>query len=228
MFPEFKCDHIASIDFVRFYASAFDGEQIGQAYFERLENFPLELRANIKLLLHQVARMIWLGDRIDEIAKGRPAFQVMFALIAAELAAKIRYGYNGEGQSRKFVHRFFEEICSDEHRAILGQAFRRVGGCLDVRGAVDYLYGARCDVVHMGAYYDVSLVKSGHTHVARINEKIDKKLTAQGYDPDMLNAASMLTTNFDVEELRMIVLEGAIRAADALIQARDGTPPTMS
>src|SRR6266540_4539575 len=173
MFPEFKCDHIACIDCVKFYAAAFGGGEASQTYFKRLENLPLELRENIKLLLHQVARMIWLGDRIDEVAKGRPAFQVMFALIAAELAAKIRYEYNGEGQSRKFVHRFFEEICSDEHRAILGQAFRRIGGYLDVRGAVNYLYGARCDVVHMGSYYDVSLVKSGHTHVARINEKID-------------------------------------------------------
>jgi len=72
----------------------------------------------------------------------------------------------------------------------------------------------------MGSYYDVSLVKSGHTHVARINEKIDKRLLDQGYDAEMLNAASMLTTNIVVEDIRMIVLEGAIRAADGLIQEK--------
>jgi hypothetical protein len=227
MFPEFKCDHIACIDFVKFYASAFGGEQASQAYFERLENLSLELRGRIKLLLHQVARMIWLGDRIDDLAKGRPAFQVMFALIAAELAAKIRYDFQEEGQSRKFVRRFFEDICTDEHRAVLGRAFRRVGGYLDVRGAVDYLYSTRCDVVHMGAYYDLSLVKSGHSHVARIQEKIPRNLASHEYEPEMLNAALMVTTDFDVQELRGIVLEGAIRAADALRESAGALPPKV-
>jgi hypothetical protein len=206
MFPEYKCDHIAEINYAEFYSRAFGDAASAHDYFARLEPLPQDTRATVMLLLHQVARMVWVADRLDDLARGRPAFQVMFYLIAAELAAKIRFNFAGIGQSRKHVHRFFEEICTDKHRAILARAFGLVGGgCLDVKPAVDLLYNVRCDVVHMGAYYGFSLRESGYTLVAQV-------------------ADLSVTTNLSVEQLRQIVLEGAKLAADWLI-AHTGTGP---
>src|SRR2546422_2074924 len=39
-------------------------------------------------------------------------------------ASKLVFNFNSEGQSRRYVHRFFKEICGDAHRERLSQAFR--------------------------------------------------------------------------------------------------------
>lgn len=209
MFPEFKCDHIADIDFERFYATALGGAGASGEFFAFIAGLPLELTSKVKPLLHQVARMVWVGDRIDDLARGRPAFQVMFYLIAAELAAKLRFDFQGRGKSREYVHKFFEEICSDEHRCVLAQAFQNSGGhSLNVRKAADYLYDIRCDVVHMGSYYLSTLAHNGHRFIVQAADEPHK----------------MMTTTFGIEQLRAIVLEGAVNAANALIQENSSLP----
>ena len=126
----------------------------------------------------------------------------MFYLIAAELAAKLRFDFQGRGKSREYVHKFFEEICSDEHRCVLAQAFQNSGGhSLNVRKAADYLYDIRCDVVHMGSYYLSTLAHNGHRFIVQAADEPHK----------------MMTTTFGIEQLRAIVLEGAVNAANALI-----------
>jgi hypothetical protein len=39
---------------------------------------PPDSYSEAKIILHQTARMLWLADQIDEVAKGRPAFQILF------------------------------------------------------------------------------------------------------------------------------------------------------
>lgn len=95
--------------------------------------------------------MLWLADRIEQVARGRPALLILFYLIAAEAVAKLVMGFRGEGESRRHVRIFFENICSQRHRSILANAFMTgFGGPLTLRKAVDLLYSVRCDVVHEG------------------------------------------------------------------------------
>ncbi len=107
--------HIADIDFPAFYASAFPNAGDSVRFFEEVEALPSASRQRVKAVLHQAARMLWLADRIDDVARGRPALQILFFLIAAEAVAKLAFNFSHEGKSRHYVHRFFEEICGDAH-----------------------------------------------------------------------------------------------------------------
>lgn len=190
--------HIATIDFVQFYTPAFGGnEENTRKFLDSLESLPADRRLP-KVVLHQAARMIWLADRMDEIAKGRPALQVLFLLIAAEAVAKMVFGYANEGQSKRYVHRFFGEICTDHHRSKLDKSFAytSIGPFLTSVEAIDLLYRVRCEVAHEAMYYQFHL---------RDEADSTPHLTSVG--------ATTLITLMSVEDLRQIVLEGAVEAS---------------
>jgi hypothetical protein len=159
---------------------------------------------NAKIILHQAARMIWLSDRIEEeFAKGRPGLQIMFYLIAAELAAKLCFNFQEEGESRSYVRKFFLEICSDCQKNLLQEAFvwsSLEKGSLALEDAIDYLYDVRCDVVHRGIYYTVSF-------------------------PSVDNGTSLLNPwksdhiiiHITIDKLRKIILHGVVEACKKLI-----------
>ena len=96
--------HIAEIDFPFFFAPAFDKSlETSKKFYEAVA--PSGGYSDAKIILHQTARMLWLADQIDLVAKGRPAFQILFYLTAAELIAKIVSKYEGEGESRRHVQK---------------------------------------------------------------------------------------------------------------------------
>src|ERR1700687_5986872 len=107
--------HIANIDFPAFYSDVLPTVDAAKTFYSQLESLPPEKNA-AKIVFHQAARMVWLADQIDEVARGRPAFQVLFYLTAAELVAKVMFDFKGEGDSKKHVQRFFAEICGDAVR----------------------------------------------------------------------------------------------------------------
>jgi hypothetical protein len=157
------------------------------------------------MILHQAARMVWLADRIDKVARGRPALQVLFYLIAAEAVAKIAFQFKKVGQSKRYVKRFFGEICSKVHRTRLARAFSYSGiRFLSPESAVDLLYGVRCNVAHEGMYYNFNLMDDDNilttTHV-------------QGQE----NLVSHIT----LEEIRRVVLEGALLGAKKRLAAEE-------
>jgi hypothetical protein len=126
----------------------------------------------------------------------------MFYLIAAEACAKLARGYAGEGESRRHVRIFFEEICSDAHREALRHGIRvnQHQKHSDVRPIVDVLYDVRCDVVHEGMYYGFSMRE----------------------DPDDVDVLSMVGDKTIIvsmlrEDLRRLILEGAIQAAKSTL-----------
>jgi len=69
--------HVAAIDFPAFYAEAAGGPDIARMFYESLSNAGSEVRLTAKLILHQAGRMVWLADRIDAVARGRPALQII-------------------------------------------------------------------------------------------------------------------------------------------------------
>ncbi len=154
------------------------------------------------IVMHQAARMIWLADRIEDVARGRPAVQILFFLIAAEAVAKLIAGFDGEGKSRQFVHKFFGELCSDDHRARLGRAIGDPGTFFSVSGTVNYLYDIRCSVVHEGRYFDVHLRDHGTPTI---------NVTKNGRS---------VVVYMSTAELRQIVLEGVVLSCERLLPSR--------
>jgi hypothetical protein len=90
--------YIADIHFPIFYASAFPCLADAETFCASVESLDGPVPA--KTALHQGARMLWLADRMDEVARARDALQILFYLIAAEAVAKIVFRYSGEGESK--------------------------------------------------------------------------------------------------------------------------------
>src|SRR5574337_1948541 len=196
-----RMDHMANINFVEFYAPAFSNAAAAQAFVACVEAISAQ-QSKAKIVLHQAARMLWLADHIEPFARGRPALLILFYVIAAEAVAKLVKGFQGEGESKKHVRLFFEEICSAHHRSILADAFRKsVGGsALSLRETVDLLYDVRCDVVHEGQYFVFTLPEPSDTSAL---------LTVYG--------GQSLIPKITASELRRIVLEGALVGAAQLL-----------
>ena len=196
-----KQPHVANIDFVEFYRLAFANQEGARRFVEEVEQLPPS-RNTPKVALHQAARMLWLADRIEEVARGRPALQILFFLIAAEAVAKIVFGFKGEGKSRYYVHRFFAEICSQEHRDRLASAFSTVGrGHFSCEETVNYLYDVRCDVVHEGMYFGMNLKLPGDT--------VDTLTQFSGRS---------IIAHITAKDIRQIVLEGSVLGCRKLLK----------
>jgi hypothetical protein len=192
--------HIATIDFPLFFKDFFDDVESANKFYDQLTDLPPDKNA-AKLVFHQAARMVWLADQIDVVARARPAFQILFYLIAAELVAKITFAYQGEGESKKYVRRFFAEICSERTRTDLGTMLNRTPyGTVTADEAVLLLYKIRCDVVHEGMYYGFQLPEKGQEFSEMI--EIDGK---------------SFTTHMPIDRIREMVLEGAVLASEKLL-----------
>jgi len=188
---------VANIDFPTFYAPAFGNDDSqARAFYKSLTETPA------RVVMHQAARMVWLGDQIDQVARGRPALQILFFMIAAEAVAKLADGFEDEGQSRKYVRRFFLNICSDDHRARLAGALCGSVGWLSAEEVVDFLYDVRCDVAHRGKYFDLHLPRPELDEAELVVNWREKTLFA----------------TITIGELRRIVLEGTVLAAKGLNQ----------
>jgi len=200
--------HIATIDFEEFYRPIFSTPTECKTFCERVESAP-EAQRPVKVVFHQAARLTWLGDRINDIAKGRPALQILFYLITAETIAKLTYIFDGKGDSRKYVHAFFEKLCSNTDQETLAKAFRESpnGRPLGLQEAIDLLYDVRCDVAHRGMYYVFTL-----------------PLDEGGYPALVSLGDRTVETTLTLNKVREIVLRGAIRSC-SMIMGDESIPP---
>lgn len=187
--------HIDNIDWVEFYAPAFQPRSGAAAFVERVTSLKGPAAA-AKIALQQGGRMLWLADWIEEVAAGRDSIQIFFYLIAAEAVAKMVFGFKGEGQSRGFVRQFFGEVCLDRHRDCLSRALK-LGPArfLNWSEAVDKLYDVRCDVAHEALHFDF--------HLKGDNQGLPR-LTGLGLSKTSRGVVAHIT----LPELRRLVLEG--------------------
>jgi len=142
------------LDFYRpFFPSVEDARKFVQSC-ERLS--PPENTA--KIMMHQAQRILSLSDDIAKVRPHREALQLLFLLMCAENISKLQKDFEGEGQSRAHVRRFFHEFVSQSEQRELGNAFvnnnDRLMPALGLQDTVDLLYKVRCDVVHEGAYWE--------------------------------------------------------------------------
>ena len=195
--------HVAEINFTDFYSSAFPSRDESRAFVECVEAIPVTT-SKAKIAMHQAARMIWLADRLEEVARGRPALQILFYLIAAETVAKTVAGFTKTGKVKFHVCLFFEQICSDRHRDRLRTAFLRdgPGPPLSVGECVDLLYKVRCQVAHEAVYFNFHL---------RI--ETDRFPMISPTPDDDIYVIPQITTL----GLRQVILEGALLGAKALL-----------
>jgi hypothetical protein len=150
--------HVANIDVPDFYASALGDITAARTLYNSLSGSGVEETRTAKVILNQAARMVWLADRIQDVSAGRPALPITFFIIAAEAVAKLADGYEDEGKSRHYVRRFFSVFCTEDQRR---RAYRALQWAVPLPQSpdeiADYLYSIRCDVVHEGRYFEMSV-----------------------------------------------------------------------
>ena len=189
--------HIADIDYVDFYSSVFPSEKEAREFITYVKS----LDHPAKVILHQAARMLYLSEIIYQ--PGRPALGVLFFLITAEAVAKLVFNFEGEGESKKHVMLFFQEICNNEHKILLSHAFKKQtdetnlvsDNYLTLTETIDFLYDVRCDIVHRGIYFD--------------NLWLMEKCSDSNLSFEWKNL-QFISPNISTESLRKIVLEGAV------------------
>ncbi len=148
-----------------------------------------------KIMMHQGQRLVSLSDDVSNIRPHREALQLLFLMMCAENISKLHVGFQGEGQSRAHVRRFFDEFLNDGDKNTVGTGFvdhsEHLMPSLGLRAAVDMLYDVRCDVIHEGNYWDFTF------H--------DGQISMLNTDPDVIS-------HITFGQLRSIIVRGCINA----------------
>lgn len=193
--------HIAEIALWEYYLPVLNTKRDAEIFVAKAKE-----KLNSSIIVHQCARMLYLADRIYQ--RGRPAFDILFFIIIAEATAKIKFDYIGEGDSKKYTSKFFEDILNEEEKEKLKKSFvknRRVemekenDKYLSLKEVIDLLYKVRCDIVHRGIYFDTIFLNNEHDDYNTIFRWKDKQY---------------ISPNISTDDLRKIILKGVIRACE--------------
>ncbi len=190
---------------IDFYAPFFESLVTVRQFVEDLEKLgPDDPRHCAKIMMHQAQRLVSLAADLPQIRPKRESLQLLFLLICAEHISKLHADFDGEGQSRAYTRRFFEEILSQDDRNRLVAGFSILGRRnLTVREVVDLLYDVRCDVVHEGRFWGFSF--------------------HDGQTP-MLNADPDVIANMTLWQLRAIVVRGCLAAVTSYAGRKQPSP----
>ncbi len=191
--------HIAEINPWEYFLPIFNSKKDAEDFVERARK-----KQNSRIIVHQCARMLYLADRIHQ--QGRPAFDVLFFVIIAEAAAKIKFNFTGEGDSKKYVNKFFEDILNKEEKDMLGKSFIKYplvewqdDAYLPLKEVIKLLYKVRCDIVHRGIYFDTIFLNDNPDDDNFIFQwKVKQSISPR------------ISTN----DLRKIILKGVFRACE--------------
>jgi hypothetical protein len=106
-------------------------------------------------MMHQCHRLVTIADDMENLRRGHDSLPLLFLLVCAENISKLHSNFEGEGQSRAFVRRFFENHLSPAEKKSLTEGIQRVGELRPtLEHAVVALYEVRCDLVHEGNYWN--------------------------------------------------------------------------
>jgi hypothetical protein len=183
-------EHKAKIDNKEFFKEYFNNESEFDEFYEKIN-----VNERARKMLHQTARIISLADKLGDYIAGRPAINLLFYIITAELIAKLYYDYKGEGKSLYYVKAFFNDFCSDYNKKRLSKSIKSNDTLLNFEEVIEFFYKVRCDVVHEGNYYKYSFK----------NNDAEENIFANVLLPDFI-------INIQIEEVRRIIIESSIRA----------------
>jgi hypothetical protein len=139
-----------------FYKTFFDNSDKAKSFVESCE---MKTPPNnvAKIMMHQTQRLISLSDDLPKIRPQREALQLIFVMICVEHIAKLHDGFSGEGQSRAYVRKFFNEFILETDKNKLEAGFFGIDTRpLSIQDIVNQLYDVRCDVIHEGNYWNFS------------------------------------------------------------------------
>lgn len=135
-----------------------------------------------KILMHQVQRLISLSDDIQKIRPNDEPLQLLFLIMCVENVAKLHDDYSGEGKSKYYVKKFFDDFLSNADKDFLRNGFIDNNDKwlrpLIFDRVVEMLYKIRCDVVHEGNYTDFCF-SDGKTGMSNINPDVIAEVTQQ-------------------------------------------------
>lgn len=138
---------------IDFYNPHFTTPDDTKNFVESCENHPDNI---VKILMHQAQRLVSLSDDIQKIRPHDETLQLLFLIMCVENISKLQNGYTGEGESKKYVKKFFNDFLSNADKDFLGNGFIHNSdesfAPLTFEEVVEMLYKIRCDVVHEGNY----------------------------------------------------------------------------
>jgi hypothetical protein len=141
---------------------------------------PTAANHKAKIMMHQTQRLVSLADDFPKLRPKRESLQLLFLMICAEHISKVHDGFTGEGQSKKYVKRFFNDFLSQSDKDKLGASFIDNAvlpmTTLSFEKVVDLLYNVRCDVVHEGNYWGFSF-HDGITPMVNVDPDVNVYLT---------------------------------------------------
>jgi|GEM_PF-3430112 hypothetical protein len=192
-------EHVAVLDIAKYFGNFFESRKI-QEFCKQVSVHENEIIAT--KIINNSARLSWVADKIDSVAKGRPAFQILFYIMIAESAAKLEDNFTENGKSKHYSIKFFENFLTEYFSSLLSSAFKnaRSQKFLNVKEAATLLYNLRCDLAHEGKYFYFNL---------RIEN--DSPVLNTFVQPNIIS-------HITLRELKQIVLSGALNAALSAIE----------
>jgi hypothetical protein len=186
-------------NWLNFYRPFFPSEEALQGFVVACEQLtPPDNLA--KIVMHQCQRLISLSDEIANIRPNREALQLLFLMICAENISKLHDSFEEEGQSRRYVRKFFDDFLDENDKDTISIGFtdHSIQPMLNLsfRDAIDMLYDVRCDVVHEGNYWGFMF------H--------DGQIPVLNNDPDIIS-------NITFDQLRIIFIRGCINAIQDML-----------
>ncbi len=186
--------HIAEIEPWEYFLPVLNSEKDAKDFVEQARK-----NQTSSIIVHQCSRMLYLADKIYQ--RGRPAFDILFFIIIAEMAAKTKFNFVDEGYSKKYVGKFFKEILNKEERDQLGKSFfieyQDKEKYLSIDEVTELLYKVRCDIVHRGIYFDTIVLKDNDGDENTVFHWKDNQY---------------ISPRISTIDLRKIILKGVVKA----------------
>ncbi len=168
-------------EWVSFFEPHFVDSRTAEHFVGKCELLtPSDSNHKAKIMMHQTQRLVSIADDIPILRPRRESLQLLFLMICVEHISKLHDGFTGEGQSRKYVRRFFNQFLSQPDKETLETSFLDRNAMpmvrLNLEKVVDLLYDLRCDVVHEGKYWTF-FFSDGRTPIVNVDPDVNVFLT---------------------------------------------------
>lgn len=108
---------------------------------------------NARRIMLQTKRLVEISKAQSDVTINNDALKLMFLIILAENAAKLFFEFEGNGQSKAHVKKFFNDMATEGQRNFLNESITVGITPQGIDFASTFLYKVRCDVAHEGIYY---------------------------------------------------------------------------
>lgn len=141
------------IDFYQYYFQNLDEATKFVESCEKLTNDDGNHIA--KIMMHQTKRLISLSDDMQKCRPNDETLKLLFLMMCVENISKLQDGFSKEGQSKKYVKKFFNDFLSSDDKNLLSTGFVNYKDQLrplNLDNVIEMLYSIRNNIVHEGKY----------------------------------------------------------------------------